>query len=290
MAIGLFDGELELDEFELPDSDSNSGEVRYIAAGPCCRLLIGCVAVVVFCNALFWSPPDWLQPTIVGMLWGSLFLVGAAAGSVRRGSGLFALAAGSCLWLSQYALKSLTSLVAAECALIVVCSFAAGWLVTQFEFSGRAQSASNEVRRYQQWTIWDLAVLTTLVAVICYALPRLESPLMLLTQVGFVLLGGCVFSWLAYRWVFDDCWTMTKLAAMLLGGAVCIWLLGIALLGRGSHSELSLTYVASWMLTGPIAVIAAQGLTVLAILAAVRIDAKTSAEPDAEIKLGIARV
>lgn len=261
----------EWDEFtdiDLPSFDSSSHAQRFCPVGTCCRILIACVAAVVLLSVTVWSPPAWLQPTVVGMLWASLFLVGAAAGSVRRGSALFAGVAGSYVWLSQLAMQRLTSLMAAECGLIVACAFSAGWLVTQIEFSGRSpQTSATEVRRYQQWTIWDLALLTTLVAVICYGLPRLESPLTLLSQVGFVLWGGCVCSWVAYRWVFDDCWTTSKLLVMFVGSGLCFWLLG-----RQTPTQFSLLHITAWMLTGPLAVVAAQGLTVLAMLAAIRVD------------------
>ena len=274
MAMDFHSDELgEFDEFELPAFAASSDILRLQPAGVCCGLLMACVAGVVFLSACVWSPPAWLQPTVVGMLWASLFLIGTAAGSVRRGSALFACVAGSYVWLSQIAMQSLTSLVAAECGLLVVCTFAAGWLVTQFEFSGRSpQTLATQVRRYQQWTIWDLALLTTLVAVICYGLPRLESPLILLSQVGFVLLGGCICSCAAYRWVFDDCWTTSKLIVMFVGSGLCFWLLCFWLLGRQTPTEFSLLHIATWMLTGPIAVVAAQGLTVLVLLTAIRVD------------------
>lgn len=269
MAIDLHSLEFsEFEEFDLPSFDTSPLRVQFHPVGNCCRLLIACAVVPVFLSAWLWSPPVWLQPTVVGMLWASLFLVGAAAGSVRRGSACFACVAGSYVWLSQLAMQSLTSLVAAESCLVVVCSFSAGWLVTQFEFSGRPQCASaSVVRHYQQWTIWDLAVLTTLVAVICYGLPRLESPLALLSQVGFVVCGGCLFSWIAYRWVFDDCWTAGKWILLLVGSGLCL-----LLLGRQTPTEFSLLNIAAWMLTGPLAVVAAQGFVVLALLTAVRID------------------
>ena len=279
MAFDLQNDQLgELSTLALPSLDTALPEIRFHPIGTCCRLLMAGIAVVVFLSVYVWSPPAWLQPTVVGMLWASLFLVGAAAGSVRRGSALFACVAGSYVGLSQIAMQSLTSLVAAESGLIVVCVFSAGWLVIQFEFSGRSpQSPAIEVRRYQQWTIWDLAWLTTLVAVICYGLPRLESPLTLLSQVGFVLLGGGICSWVAYRWVFDDCWTVKKLIVLFVGSGLFFWqmgfwLLGFWKLGRQTPADLSLLHIAAWMLTGPLAVMAAQGLTVLAMLTAIRID------------------
>jgi hypothetical protein len=262
----------DFDEFEYPPLDA-SPKRELKPLGIFGRLLTLGVGAAVGLSAWVNSPPDWLQPTIVGMLWASLFLVGLAAGSVRRGSLWFALVAGCCVWLSQLALQSLTSLVAAECGLLVVGSFSAGWLMTQFEFTGRSRQTSvMAVQRYQQWTIWDLALLTTLVAVTCYALPRLESPLILLAQVGFVLLGGCICSWMAYRWVFDDCWTLTKLMVMGVGSGLCLWLFCLWVIGQQPANELSVRQIAAWMLTGPIAVMAAQGLTVLALLTAIRID------------------
>jgi hypothetical protein len=274
MAFDLQNDELgDFDEFEFPPLDASPPNRAFKPIGNFCRLLALCVgAAVCFC-AWINSPPVWLQPTIVGMLWASLFLVGVAAGSVRRGSLWFALVAGCFVWLSQLALQSLTGLVASECGLLVVCSFSAGWLVTQFEFSGRSRPTSvTAVQRYQQWTIWDLALLTMLVAVMCYALPRLESPWILLAQVGFVLLGGCICSWMAYRWVFDDCWTLTKLMVMIVGSSLCLWLFCIWVVSQQPSNELSLQLIAAWMLTGPIAVMAAQGFTVLAILTAIRVD------------------
>ena len=274
MAIDLQNDEIvDFDTFEFPPLDASPPQ-KVHSLGYFSGLLILCVVVAIFFAAWICSPPNWLQPSVVGLLWSSLFLVGrAAAGSVCRGSLGFALVAGGFVWLSQLALQSLTNLVPAECGLITVCAFSSGWLVTQFEFSGRVpQTLLTEVQRYQQWTIWDIALLTTLVAVTCYALPRLESPLILLTQVGFVLLGGCICSWLAYRWVFDDYWTLTKLMVMLVGSGLCLWLFALWVVSQQPSNELSLRLIAAWMLTGPIAVMAAQGLTTLAVLTAIRID------------------
>ncbi len=291
MAFDLQRDELgDLDEFEFSSFESSCPQRHFHRIGPSTQVIVTCVAAPIFSSAWIWSTPMWLQPTIVGMLWASLFLIGAAAGSVRRGNAWFAGVAGCYVWLSQIAMQSLTNLASTECVLIAVCSFSAGWLVTQLEFSGRSpQIVHEDVRRYQQWTIWDLALLTTLVAVICYALPRLESPLFLLTQVGFVLLGGCLGSWVAYRWVFDDCWTMAKLITMFLGSGLCICLLSFWVLSQQAPNQLSVPHIAIWMLTGPIAVIAAQALTVLALLTAIRIDqgslspVKPQVEPDLKL-------
>ncbi len=276
MATDLNSEHLSFDEFELPPIETSPATQASLPMGVCCGLAIVLIGIAILVSGWVCSPPHWFQPTIVGVIWASLFLVGMAAGSVRRGSAWFASLAGCFVWFCQHTLQHLTSMVSAECGLIAVSSFSAGWLVTQLEFSGRLQPASaTAVRRYQQWTIWDLALLTTFVAVICYALPRLESPLILLTQVGFVLLGGCTVSWIAYRWVYDDSWTLAKLLVTTAGSGLCIGLLCYVLLRQIPADELSMRLVMAWMLTGPLAVIAAQGLTVLAVLTAIRVDQGT---------------
>ena len=261
-------------EFEVPKAKRSLNSRA--AAGPCTRLAVALIASVIV-SGWFWSPPDWLQPTVVGMLWASLFLVGAAAGNVRRGSGAFAMAASVYVGVSQVVLQKLTSLVSAECSLVAVLIFAAGWLTVQFDFSAQVGSVkpatspkSEGVRRYQQWTIWDLALLMTLCAFVCYAVPRVESPPLLLSQVLFVLVAGCLCSWVAYRWVFDDCWSVGKLLMLVAGCGLGLWWLG-----RQTPIEFSLLHIIAWMLTGPLSVIAAQGLAVLALLTAIRIDQGT---------------
>ncbi len=256
------------DEFEFEVPAEKRALQEQTPAGACTRLAVAVVASVIV-SAWYWSPPDWLQPTVVGMLWASLFLVGAASGNVRRGSSMFAIAASAYVGISQASLQSLTSLVSAECSLVAVLLFAAGWLTVQLDFSAQIAPAKGiaTVRRYQQWTIWDLALLTTLCAFVCYAAPRIQSPLLLLSQVLFVLVAGCLCSWLAYRWVFDDCWSVGKLLMLATGCGVGLWLTG-----RQTPTEFSMLDILAWMLTGPLSVIAAQGLTVLALLTAIRLD------------------
>ena len=68
-----------------------------------------------------------------------------------------------------------------------------------------------------------------------------------------------------------------KLIVLFVGSGLFFWqmgfwLLGFWKLGRQTPADLSLLHIAAWMLTGPLAVMAAQGLTVLAMLTAIRID------------------
>ncbi len=119
----------------------------------------------------------------------------------------------------------------------------------------------------QQWTIWDLAVLTTLCAVLCYAIPHVTSTIFFLSHVLFAATAGSLASWIAYRWVLDDGWSLGKLAVLIIGTSLGLWLIV-----QQTPDDFSMLHSLVWILTGPLAVIAAQAFTVMAILTAIRID------------------
>ena len=209
--------------FELADATIRD-QVARPTCGPCCSIaIVGSLLLVSAC-VLGWSPPDWVQPSIVGLLWANLFLLGIATGNVRRGSAGFACLAGGLIWLSQIALSMLTHLSASECLLLATTLCAAGWSIAHLDNVHRPRRMSYSIAiQYRQWTIWDLAILTTFVAVICCAAPKLQSPAALLLNVACGLAGGVMCSWMAYRWVFDDQWNVVKLLAILSACALCLW-------------------------------------------------------------------
>ncbi len=255
-------------ECAMPANEAGYANVNRPACGPLCTGVgIVTLAVQLVC-ALGCSPPDWIQPSIVGLIWANLFLLGIAAGNVRRGSACFACLGGCLLWISQAALRVVTHLSNNECLLLATLLCAAGWLVSHLDnlHSALRKSYSDAIQ-FRQWTIWDLAGLTTLAAVICFTVPRFESPTGLLIEVAGVLVGGVICSWAAYRWVFDDHWTLVKLLAVTTVGVLGWWILV-----RQSPAEYSGLQILAWMLTGPLAVIASQGLAVLVCLTAVRVD------------------
>src|SRR4051812_11592595 len=103
------------DNFEMAAPDGVPALRAYPAPGAFARTLIVGVAAVSLSSVAIGSPADWLQPSAVGLLWGSLFLLGIGAGGVRRGNATYACLAALYLWLSQIALQKLTSLVTSEC-------------------------------------------------------------------------------------------------------------------------------------------------------------------------------
>ncbi len=255
------------EDFEFERPSTGKAPAGYVPAGLSTRIAALAICSVI-ASAWCWKPTLWIQPTVVGVLFGSLFLVGAAAGNVRRGSGGFAVVASLWVWFSQQVMQTLTNLLAAECTLVAVMLFGAGWAVAHMDTSAEGDLRSaDRLRHYCQWTIWDLALLTTLCAFVCYTVPLLASPVVLLCQVGFVVAAGLLCSWVAYRWVFDDRWSMAKLLALLAGFVTCL-----VLIGSQTPTEFSLPHILAWMISGPLAVIAAQGITVLFALTAIRVD------------------
>ena len=255
------------DDFEFEAASADNQPTHYAPIGGCTWVALVCIALALG-SAWCFSIADWLQPTMVGLLWASLFLIGAAAGKARRGSGSFAMAASLFVWFSRETLQQLTNLLQAESTLIAVALFGAGWIVANLDPSAKTKERQQrESLSGLQWTIWDLVLLTTLCAFVCYAVPRLESSFLMLYQVFFVLCAGLLSSWCAYRWVFDDHWSIAKLFMLFAGCAACLSLIAVQ-----SPTEFSLMQIMAWMVTGPLAVVAAQGLTVLALLTAIRLD------------------
>lgn len=276
-------------EFALHDASMRRAEPRF-TLGTFCVGLVTILVATVAASATFWSPPVWLQPSVLGLLWGGVFLNGVATG-YGRGSLLFTILALSHLCLTRTAFEHLTSLATSECCILCVILFASGWVTAQFDSMhsavcerrvNREQSANRDSIRIldtsdeqptihshlrQQWTIWDLAVLTTLCAVLCYAIPHVTSSLLFLSHVLFAATAGSLASWIAYRWVLDDRWSLGKLAVLVIGTSLGLWLIV-----RQTPDDFSMLHALVWILTGPLAVIAAQAFTVMAILTAIRID------------------
>jgi hypothetical protein len=117
--------------------------------------------------------------------------------------------------------------------------------------------------------MWDICGLATLVATLCWIVPRIESQFDLLCRFAPALLGGMLVSLMAVEWGWRDCWSLRQLGALGLGIAavctLCVW---------SAPAGLNPAQLLSWALAGPASAMAAQGLTVLSYLAARRIDTR----------------
>jgi hypothetical protein len=215
--------------------------------------------------------PLWFQPTAVGLLWAGLYLAGFMLGGIRSGVFSAACVAFACSWLFGYCFLRITDLAASDCLLVSALLLSCGWLTARLDRLTVASQLSARFgeSRYglRQWSIADIVFVTTMVACFCKSLPQLAAPPMLLLSVLLALAAGLACSWIAYRWAWSDEWSARRcllVAAML--GLITVYLF--------SYAPTGMTFLeaATWMLTGPANVIAAQGVAVLFTLAIVRFE------------------
>ncbi|MEO8270109.1 MAG: hypothetical protein ABI557_10325, partial [Aureliella sp.] len=115
--------------------------------------------------------------------------------------------------------------------------------------------------RTWRWSIWEIGFVTAIVACVVHAWPRLNSPPELMLAVATALLAGLIVSWLACRWVWKDDWSLLGLA-----GLTMILAASLAVLLLSAPSGQSLGHWLRWLVCGPVNVVAAQGVCVLATL------------------------
>lgn len=253
-----------------------SSQTPAIRCGLTCSCVFALVTLGLCAIVLGANLPIWLQPTAVGAAWGVLFAIGLYLGTVGQYQFISFAISLAVVCLTKYALQALTDLNGSECCLVVCVLTSAGWLasrpldlsahdrISQVPQRGRHAKPS----RLLTWSIWDMTLLTTLVAICASSVGHINSSAAILSQIAIALCGGVIASWSACAWAMCDKWNLWRLAGM---GLVGISSLGLA--ASHSPSQLSLLHIATWMLVGPLAVASAQGLTVLSIIALARLDA-----------------
>lgn len=234
-------------------------------------LLIASVAASLAVG--IWEPSLRFQPSVVGMLWAGTFLSGYLAGSLGRGQLWGALVAVSVGWSTHAAFEQLTDLGPADSMLLIAILLLAGWAITVFDpiaspsnsvqfaeqFSNLA-SCTPTVERWR-WSIWEIGFVTAIVACVAHAWPRLNAPPELLWAVVASLLAGLIVSWLACRWIWKDDWSLLSLASLTLMLAASLTVLILS-----APPDQTLGHWLKWLLCGPVNVVAAQGVCVLATL------------------------
>ncbi len=207
--------------------------------------------------------PIWLQPSTVGLLFGFSYALSVGMQARSIGGGLYFFLSVASICLSTCALQVLTSLNWPECLMATSALSLAGWTIGVWERRKQYSTSSNNV---YQWTIWDIGLLTLWVACLTSGIQRIawDSPLIL--EVGCVVAAAGMVGWIAYRWVWDDRWTIGKLCALALGmtivmGGLCC----------GVPSGRSIAIASHWILTGPCSVLAAQVIAILSIFGMARI-------------------
>jgi hypothetical protein len=215
------------------------------------------------------EPARWIQPTYVGVCWGLIFVAGVAAGSIVQGKAIGAILASILVMMASSAVVNATDIQPWDHLLLTMLLLTAGWTISKFDFVAipRYLSASqtNLAEAQRQWSIWDIGVATLLTAGFCQAWPRISSPPWLLLDVSSAVGAGALCSWFACRWVWYDEWRLRPLACQMLLVVVGISTVFLQT-PRGATPSESL----KWALAGPINVVAAQGLTVILLLAWIR--------------------
>jgi hypothetical protein len=222
---------------------------------------------VIGCLPLFGLlVPLWLQPSLVGLLWGSLFL-----------GGCWLTIAGSCSWLMHLLVlvgaasltttfHRVTDLSIEESLLACVMLVACGWMMFRIDRNPwKVVSGQPMALTIRQIPLTDLFLLTTLAACIVRAATHMTSPPLMLIGIMGTLVVGCVYTWAAYHWAFNDARPVG--APMVL--AVMLSLVGIGIVLYAS--PMSIRELCVWLLQGPLSVIATQCFTVLAVFGIMRV-------------------
>ena len=261
-------------------------------------LLFRAAMIVCVGLPLVLDEPDWACASWIGCVWGGLVLCGLDCSWSRQR--LWSLVYGlSMLGLGQRALIELTDLQHNACWVVAVLTATSGWLLgclaTPWTSGQRRaslldsrlhQSVGDEANRVRcgleqglgkvssgrplrctRWTLWDIAGLATSVACLSWLLPRVENQVELLGQLVPPLVCGALASLIAIEWAWRDRWSGRRLIAIGLSVAsmagLCVWWMPGGLDWRAA---------ATWLLAGPASAIAAQGVTVLTAMAALRLD------------------
>ena len=241
-----------------------------------------------------WIPlPFWMQTSAIGCVWGGLVLLGLdCAWSHRRLWSAFAV--GLAILMAQFSIRSMTDLEHHAGWLVVLSVVSGGWLLghllmrthaTDLNFSQysrylRNQYSISHIQREaefmdvheEEWdhgtatfSLWDIACLMTIISAACWVLPRIENQFDLLCRVGPAMIGGLVMSGIAIQWASHDRWSVLGLVFLVLAGlaalGLCLWSMPVGF---------DLPGVLVWLVAGPLSVMSAQALTVLAFLATCR--------------------
>jgi hypothetical protein len=213
-----------------------------------------------------YEPPVLFQPTWVGLMWACLFLAGGLLGSRDRNLWPTMLAALSIAYLAWWGFRALTDVPAADSLLLAVILMFSGWGVTTWQ---RAKVGAAAEGRDAcgggggwRWSIGEIGCLTMLVACLAHAIPGLQTPSWLMLSVGTALMSAVLCSWLACWWAWDDAWDGWKLA-----GLVLVLSAAMGIVQMSAPSGQSVLQSIQWLLSGPLNVVATQGVSVLLVQA-----------------------
>ena len=199
-------------------------------------------SILALCLCAQLELPLWLQPSVVGVVWATLFFLGTRLNMTAQPIQLLCACLAS-VPLTQ-AFQLVTDLSLAECVLASCALLGAGWLTWR---------PNSQASRRGHWSIWEMMLATTIVAIALSCFPNITSSMLLLLAVVLTLVGGIVFSAFAHRIVLNDDWNLAHLG--ICAGIASIWAL-IAFLFRPTGT--TWTSALTWLMTGPLLVVSSQ--------------------------------
>ncbi len=233
-------------------------------------LLLSCCATG-FCLAVLSGLriPSWFQPTLAGAIWGSLFVIGLYASRFHRVGGVQVLLSALVAVLLVFTFQRITDFSLYESLFLAAVLLSAGWLIAQTDRLQNPGAAKGTPTSRPAWTIADAMFVTTMCACFCQAAPQIVSEQIWFFSVLISLAAGLFTSWVAYRWTWNDEWTLIRFSSVALGLATAF-----CLVWRYSPGDTTIIETLEWMIQGPVTVIASQATTVLIALALRRFEAR----------------
>lgn len=244
---------------------SKHHEQTQLTAMPVLGLLLVLFAFLAALPVIGFEVPLWIQPSVVGLLWGSLFLSGCWFAFAGHYSWLYVMLIGGSSIVFTVAFRTVTDLSLEESLLASVLLFASGWMAMRFDRRPQEAIAKQlKSSKPLQIPLMDFFIATTLVACTARAISQMSGPPVMLIGIIGTLFIGCGGCWAAYHWAWND----ARPIGLPFGITVVLSMIAVVLLI--GISPLSTTELAGWLLVGPLSVLATQCFTVLAALAVLR--------------------
>jgi hypothetical protein len=244
-------------EIDSPSDRGSQGSIYWVHAS---------LLVLAGLPACGWEPQVLFQPTWVGLMWACLFLAGCLLGSQDRNRWPTMLAALSIAYVAWWGFRSLTDVPAPDSLLLSVILMLSGWGVTTWHRARvrftEARVGASSVAEGWRWSIGEIGWLTTLGACLAHAIPGLQTPAWLMLSVGTALMSAVLCSWIAYWWAWNDAWDRWKLGVLAVVMCASVWIVQVS-----APRGLSVLTSIQWVLSGPLNVVAAQGVSVLLVQA-----------------------
>jgi ABC-type xylose transport system permease subunit len=162
----------------------------------------------------------------------------------------------------------ITDLPPADSLLLSTLLLTSGWVIARLDRAHVFSSIPAAHAHGSQWSIGDIAFATAMAACLSQAFVHSTWTLLLVSALT-ALAGGVVCSWLAYRWVWLDQYSLFSLLLAFLGlAAATIYV------HRVAPVDATFWESVQWICMGPVNVIASQATSVLLVLALIRFESQ----------------